>query len=217
MTRYPALFVDDVLVSTPRDFGFYGGGEGQGDGRYTPWKSAESHERFREDLSRAIRLALEGKAEKARRAAPAAAGKEARTLPDVELSDLDGRPVSRSSLAGSVVLVEFWATWCPPCRGTLRWLGELKKKYGDRLAVVAVAVESDEAAVRKLAGELSLPLTLAMGSPAVARAFGDISAVPTLFLFDGKGRAVGAWYGAPPALHGETEAKLEGLFSARKP
>ena len=47
VTRYPAIFVDDVLVAKPKDFGFYGKGEGSGDGRYTPFKSAESHERFR--------------------------------------------------------------------------------------------------------------------------------------------------------------------------
>jgi thiol-disulfide isomerase/thioredoxin len=46
------------------------------------------------------------------------------------------------------VLVEFWATWCPPWRSTLKWLSELKAKYEDRLAVVALAVESPEGGVR---------------------------------------------------------------------
>lgn len=71
--------------------------------------------------------------------------------------------------------------------------------------------------MRKLAGELDLPFTWAMGNPAVARAFGDISAVPTLFLFDAKGRAAGAWYGAPPSLHQEAEAALSGLLAAKSP
>ena len=62
----------------------------------------------------------------------------------------------------------------------LAWLGELKKRYGDRLVVVALALESEQANVRKLAADMGLPLTWAMGSPEVARAFGDISAVPTL-------------------------------------
>jgi len=47
VTRYPAMFVDDVLVATPKDFGFYGKGEGGGEGRYAPLKSAASHERLR--------------------------------------------------------------------------------------------------------------------------------------------------------------------------
>jgi thiol-disulfide isomerase/thioredoxin len=110
-----------------------------------------------------------------------------------------------------VVLVEFWATWCPPCRGTLAWLGELKRRHGDRLAVLAVAIESEEADVRKLRDELSLPLRWAMGSPELARAFGDITAVPTLLLFDGSGRAAGAFYGAPPGLHAQAERTIDAL------
>ena len=51
VTRYPALFVDDVLVATPKDFGFYGKGEGGGEGRYTPLKSAASHDRLRADVT----------------------------------------------------------------------------------------------------------------------------------------------------------------------
>jgi thiol-disulfide isomerase/thioredoxin len=212
VTRYPVIFADDVLVAKPKDFGFYGKGEGAGDGRYTPLRSAASHERFRADLSRMIGLLLAGRKDDARARAGVAADEEIAALPELDLVDLDGRPVSREDLAGRVVLVEFWATWCPPCRGTLAWLGELKKRHGDRIAVVAVAIESDEADVRKRVRELSLPLRWALGSPEVARAFGDISAVPTLFVFDSSGRAAAAYFGAPPNLHAEAEARLASLL-----
>lgn len=211
--RYPAIFVDDVLVATPGDFGFYGKGEGAGDGRYTPLRSAASHERFRADLSRMIGLLLAGRKDEARAQAGVAADREIAALPEFVLEDLDGRPVSREDLAGRVVLVEFWATWCPPCRGTLAWLGKVKKRHGDRIAVLAVAIESDEADVRKLARELSLPLRWAMGTPEAARAFGDISAVPTLLVFDSSGRAAATFYGAPPGLHAEAEARLASLLA----
>jgi thiol-disulfide isomerase/thioredoxin len=212
VTRYPAIFVDDVLVATPKDFGFYGKGEGSGEGRYAPLKSAASHERFRADLSRMIGLILAGRKDDARAAASPSRAAEIPALPALALTDIDGRKLSREDLAGRVVLVEFWATWCPPCRGTLAWLGELKKRYGDRLVVVALALESDEAGVRKLAAEMSLPLTWAMGSPEVARAFGDISAVPTLFLFDREGRTASVLYGAPPTLHADAQTKLASLL-----
>jgi thioredoxin-related protein len=78
--------------------------------------------------------------------------------------------------------------------------------------VLAVAVESEEADVRKLADDLKLPLRWAMGTPDLARAFGDVSAVPTLFVFDKQGRTAGAFYGAPPGLHAEAEAKLASLL-----
>ena len=212
VTRYPAIFVDDVLVATPNDFGFYGKGEREEGGRYAPLKSAAAHERFRGDLKRMVGLLLAGRTDAARaKAAPAKTG-EIPAFPDVVLKTLDGKRVTRADLAGKVVLVEFWATWCPPCRGTLGWLGEVKKRYGDKITVLAIAVESEEASVRKLTKSLDLPLVWAMGSPEVARAFGDISAVPTLFLFDGTGRTAAAFYGAPPELHAQAEAKVASLL-----
>jgi cytochrome c biogenesis protein CcmG/thiol:disulfide interchange protein DsbE len=210
--RYPVIFVDDVLVATPKDFGFYGKGEGAGEGRYTPLKSAASHDRFRADLARMVELILAGRKEAAQAvAAPTRAG-EIAALPAFTLTDLDGRPIAREDLAGRVVLVEFWATWCPPCRGTLAWLGELKKRHGDRLVVLALALESDEADVRRLASELSVPVRWALATPEAARAFGDISAVPTLFVFDQQGRTAVTFYGAPPTLHAEAEGALAPLL-----
>ena len=175
VTRYPAIFVDDVLAATPDDFGFYG-----------------------KDAARAA-------------AAPAPAATIAE-WPAVTITDLDGRSVDRSTLAGRPVVVELWATWCPPCRGTLGWLGDLKKRYGDRLVVVAIAVQSEEPDVRKLVSELKLPFVFAIGTPELVRAFGDVSAVPTLLLFDGTGRAGPTYYGAPPTLHADAEAALAALL-----
>ena len=63
-----AIFVDDVIVATPKDFGFYGKGKGEGEepGRYAPLKSAASHTRFRADLSRVVSLMLAGRTSEAR-------------------------------------------------------------------------------------------------------------------------------------------------------
>jgi len=211
VTRYPAIFVDDVLVATPNDFGFYGKGAKEEGGRYAPLKSAQAHQRFHDDLSRMIGLVLAGRKEDARAVAAPRSSASAAAFPELTIAGLDGRGVAREDLLGKVVLVELWATWCPPCRGTLGWLGDVKKSHGDSLEILALAVESQENDVRKLAGELRLPLFWAMGTPEIARAFGDVSAVPTLLLFDREGHAAGAFYGAPPTLHAEAETAINNL------
>jgi thiol-disulfide isomerase/thioredoxin len=208
--RYPAIFVDDVLVATPKDFGFFGKGEGKDEGRYAPLKSVASHERFRADLARMLQLVLAGDAAAARAQAASPLDAPVPALPAFSVMDLEGRPVTAQDLAGKAVLVEFWATWCPPCRGTLAWLGELQRRHAGKLVVLAAAIESDEADVRRIRDELGLELRVAMGTPEMARAFGDLSAVPTLFLFDAQGRTLGSFFGAPPGLHAEVEQALRG-------
>lgn len=206
--RYPAIFVNDVLVATPKDFGFTGQGEGSEPGRYAPLRKAESHERFRADLARVIDLLMAGKRTEANAmAAPVDTG-EVATLPPLTFTDLDGRQVEPRMLAGKVVVVEFWATWCPPCRSTLAWLGDLQKRYGDRVVVLALAVESDETQVKALAADLKGPLRFAMRTPAMLSAFGDVSAVPTMLVFDAAGKLASAHYGATPTLHQDAEASI---------
>lgn len=212
VTRYPAIFIDDILVAKPKDFGFYGKGEGSGDGKYTPWKDAKSREHYRADLERMLDIVMSGKKESLRaetNAKQTSQSTELAALPSFNLADLSGTSISTKDLEGRVVLVEFWATWCPPCRSTLSWLGSLKKQYGDRLVILAVAVESDETEVRKVVNSLNLPLNWVMGTPEFARSFGDIAAVPTLYLFNQKGSTEAIYYGAPPELHDTAESAIK--------
>ncbi len=212
VTRYPAIFVDDILVATPSDFGFYGKGETQGGGRYAPLKSAASHERLRSDLTRMIQMILAGRKEAARALAAPSSGGTIAALPSVTFKGLDGEAIPSTGLEGRVVLVEMWATWCVPCRGTLGWLGELKKRHGSRLSVVTIAIQSEEPDVRQIVDQLRLPFVWTMGDADLVRAFGDVSAVPTLLVFDTAGGLAAAYYGAPPTLHAEAEAKIAALL-----
>jgi thiol-disulfide isomerase/thioredoxin len=209
---YPAVFVDGVLVASPREFGFFG--EVEGAGRYAPWRNAASQAKFKDDLSRMIDLILAGRKDQVTREHPTsdAAPRELAALPALTLTDLSGRPIARDDLAGRVVLVEFWATWCPPCRSTLEWLGTLKAKYGDKLAVLALAVESPETAVRSMAAALDPTVRWAITDAATAQAFGDITAVPTMFVFGPSGKTARVLYGAPPDLHEQVTPLLDSLI-----
>ncbi|HKQ97146.1 MAG TPA: TlpA disulfide reductase family protein [Candidatus Polarisedimenticolia bacterium] len=213
VTGYPAVFVNDILVARPRDFGYFG--QGDAARRYAPWKDAANHEKFRQDLVRMVDLVLAGRADEVRAergdtpaaAAPATAGIEPATLPSTPFTALDGRSLSTGDFKGRVVVVEFWATWCPPCRSTLGWLADLAATRGDDLAVLAFAVESDEKEVRAMAGASRPGPIFAVGTPEIALAFGDVVSVPTLFVFDRDGKAAYVSYGAPPNLH-ETAGQL---------
>lgn len=215
VTRYPAVFVDDILVARPRDFGFFGKGDSAG--RYTPWVDAASQARFKADLKRMVELDLSGKkAELSReRAEVLSVPDQIAGLPTFRLTDLAGNQLDPEVFKGHPVVVEFWATWCPPCHSTLEWLGQLKKKYGDDLQVIALAVESPEDKVRATASSLDPAIHWAISDAPTARAFGDVTAVPTMLVFDRDGKTAHVFYGAPPDLHDEAEKILDAVVKPR--
>jgi thiol-disulfide isomerase/thioredoxin len=145
-------------------------------------------------------------------AAQTGAFKEIAALPQIDARDIDGGRVESKEMAGRVVIVEFWATWCGPCRSTLGWLGEVKKRYGDRVEALAVAVESEEPETRKLIKSIERPPRVVMGTEELAASFGGIAGVPTMFVFDRQGRAATVFYGAPEDLHTKADQLLNSLL-----
>lgn len=207
---YPAVFVEDILVACPRDFGYFR--EVEGLGRYAPWQNADNQAKFKSDLSHMLDLILAGRKDLVRPENAASAGlKEIAALPNFKLTDLSGHALEADQVSGRVVLVEFWATWCPPCRSTLAWLGDLKQKYGDKLAILALAVESPEDQVHSVASSLNSDLRVAITDAPTAEAFGNITSVPTMFLFDRSGKVARVVYGAPPDLHEQVGRALDSL------
>jgi thiol-disulfide isomerase/thioredoxin len=206
--KYPVVFVNDVLVAQPNDFGWFGA-----KGKYTPWREAANHDRFKADLNKMVEIVLaDPKAGMAKAKIRAVDEKEIVSLPSLKIQDLKGQPLNSSDLAGRVVVVEFWATWCPPCISTLGWLGKVKKQYGENVAIVAIAVESPEEDVRKLTTSMDLPMQFSLGSEAVVEQFGSLSSVPKMFVFDKTGKTAAVFYGAPADLHQKISRVLNELM-----
>lgn len=201
---YPAVFVNEVLIAKPSDF------FGNQTGRYIPWREAKNQEKFRADLTRMVDIALRDAGALAKQGvAPDDSTPSALTeLPEFSLTDLGGNVIDAKSLQGKVSVVEFWAEWCPPCRSTLAWLAETHLKLGDSVNVLGIAIESEEANIRSIVKTMNLPYPIAMGSPRTALLFGDIVAVPTLFVFDRTGKTKNVFYGAPPDLHEQVASAI---------
>ena len=210
--RYPVVFVDDVLVARPKDFGF-GGDEDVSGGLYVPWLEPANQRAFKNDLRRTVVRRLAGEAvtglDVRDVATEAEASEGAATLPDLPLQDISGAAIDPARLANRPVVVEMWATWCPPCRSTMAWLPSLQKQYGDRAVVLAIAVDSKLDDVRTMAASFKPNYPIVMGTPEVIKAFGAVAAVPKLIVYDAQGRRSRVIYGAPPDLHQQIEEAVK--------
>ena len=125
--------------------------------------------------------------------AEAAAEKEApRAAPDFTLESADGTPITLSELEGKVVLLNFWATWCGPCKIEMPWFMDFQRKYKDRgFSVVAVSLDEEGwEVVRPYAEEMKFNFPVLVGSDAIAEGFGDVYALPTTFIIDKQGQIV---------------------------
>ena len=209
--RYPVVFVDDVLVARPKDFGF-GGTEDVSGGLYVPWLEPANQRKFKDDLRKVVARRLAGEKVAGLNIADVTSEGDAAEgplqLPSIGVKDVSGAPIDRARFTNRAVVVELWATWCPPCRSTMAWLPSLQKKYGDRATVIAIAVDSRAEDVERIARTLKPNYPIVMGTPEIVKAFGAVAAVPKLIVYDAKGLRSKVLYGAPPDLHQQIEAAV---------
>ena len=131
--------------------------------------------------------------------------------PPLQVKDILGKPVNKTDWPGKVVLVNFWATWCPPCREEIPELIELKKQYGDRLQIVGISEDEDPPAkVLKFAQQKGMNYPIVMATPELIDAYGGVPALPTSFLIDTQGRVVQKHTGLYPieSYHREIRSLL---------
>lgn len=134
-------------------------------------------------------------ADRTGRNSPDLSGKAA---PDFALTNLSGQMVRLSGFKGKIILLDFWATWCPPCRKEIPDFIQLQKQYsGKDFTVLGVALDDEGASVVKpLVQKLGVNYPLVIGNTRVAAAYGGIQALPTAFLIGRNGKILNSFVGA---------------------
>lgn len=131
------------------------------------------------------------------------------SAPPWQLKDLEGKPVSSADFKGKVVVLNFWATWCPPCRKEIPDFIALQKEYGNRgLVFVGVALDDEGVSVVKpFAKEAGINYPLVIGDETVVKAYEGVEIYPTTYVIDRNGTIVSRHLGSLTKAEMEQEFK----------
>lgn len=111
--------------------------------------------------------------------------------PDFVLPQLDGTPLRLSAYRGKVVLLDFWATWCDPCREETPHFVELQRAYADRgLQIIGVSMDDTSEPVRDFYQQFQVNYPVVMGDAKTGESYGGVLGLPIAFLLDRNGRIV---------------------------
>lgn len=135
------------------------------------------------------------------------------TLEPLTMTTIDGRTITPDDLRGKVTLVNFWATWCPPCRAEIPDLVALQEKYPGELQIIGVSEDEGALdAVKAFIAEHGINYPVVMATPEIEAAFAGVTALPTSFVLDGDLRIVQKHLGLLDPVVTELEARaLAGL------
>jgi thiol-disulfide isomerase/thioredoxin len=117
--------------------------------------------------------------------------------PDFALQSLDGKTVHLSDFRGKAVLLNFWATWCSPCKIEMPWFVELQKQYGPQgFQIVGVAMDDASVGdIQDFAKEMGVNYPVLIGKESVGDAYGGVQFLPENFYIDRNGRVVNRAFG----------------------
>ena len=129
-------------------------------------------------------------------------------MPEFELKTVDGEIVSSDDFENKVLLIDFWATWCPPCRKEIPGFINLYKKYKDKgVEIIGISLDKDMDKLESFIDENNINYTVLVGNKEVADAFGGIQGIPTTFIIDKNGNVEFKQVGLAPEKKFEEELK----------
>ena len=125
------------------------------------------------------------------------AEKERKPAPDFALKDATGKTVKLSDYRGKVVLLNFWATWCGPCKIEIPWFMDFEQTYKDKnFAVLGVSLDEDGwDAVKPYIQQKKINYRVVIGNDQVAQLYGEVDSLPTTFMIDREGRVAAVHVG----------------------
>jgi len=116
--------------------------------------------------------------------------------PELARADFSGRQVTLSGLRGKLVLLNFWATWCAPCREEMPAFSRWQRAYGAKgLQVVGISMDDDEQSVRSFLAKRPVAYPVVMGDATLGEHFGGVLGLPLSYLIDANGRVVARFQG----------------------
>ncbi len=162
------------------------------------------------------RFALTAAVAVALAAAPARAIAPGEAAPAFALPDGSGATVSLAKLEGRVVYVEFWASWCAPCRRSFPWMGEMQKKYGPQgFTIVAVNVDKKREDAAKFLALTPAAFTVVYDPVGTVPTAYDVKGMPTSYLVDRSGKVVFVEAGFRDDMKAGAEARIKAALEAR--
>lgn len=138
--------------------------------------------------------------------------KQGPVAPDFRLKSLDGKEIRLSDYKGRVVILDFWATWCPPCKAEIPSFIEMHGELAEEGLVVIGAAADDPRKVRKFAAEYGINYPIVIADAALANDYGGIMGLPTTFVIDREGRIARTYVGfRPKSVFVEDFKNLSGI------
>jgi len=129
--------------------------------------------------------------------------------PEIVLKTLEGKTVKLSDYKGKIVIVDFWATWCPPCRKGIPDLIELQKTYSKDLVVLGISLDQERTLkdLKPFIENYGINYPVVLGDEKVVKDYGGINAIPTSFIIDQKGFIIDSHVGLVPKTVYEDKIK----------
>jgi thiol-disulfide isomerase/thioredoxin len=125
------------------------------------------------------------------------------------LETVDGKTLKLSDLRGKAVVLNFWATWCSPCKAEMPWFVDFQKQYaGEGLQIVGVAMDdSDKKDIQKFAQQMGVNYPVVLGKESLADQYGGVEFLPTTFYIDRSGNIQDRVFGIVDRQEAESSMK----------